>query len=79
MSDTADNTARTEQQTTRRSRRTLESGHSLLSRGEPQIWLIGGMLAVCIIMIVGLLALILYRGLPAFWPQPVHWLVLNDG
>lgn len=63
----------------KRSRRTLESGYSLLSRGEPQIWLIGGMLVVCLMMITSLLALILYRGLPAFWPKQVDWMVLNDG
>ncbi len=63
----------------KRARRTLESGYSLLSRGEPQIWLIGGMLVVCLLMITGLLTLVLYRGLPAFWPRQVDWLVLNDG
>lgn len=60
-------------------RKGLQSGFSLLARGEPQIWFTGGMLAVCLMMIVGLLALILYVGLPAFWPRPVQWLVLNDG
>lgn len=73
-------THQTEQKAERkRTRRTLESGYSLLSRGEPQIWLIGGMLVVCLMMITSLLALILYRGLPAFWPKQVDWLVLNDG
>lgn len=62
-----------------RSRRTLQSGFSLLARGEPQIWLIGGMLVVCLTMIAALLALILYSGLPTFWPRQVDWLVLNDG
>ncbi|GAB5406541.1 MAG: hypothetical protein Aurels2KO_47720 [Aureliella sp.] len=63
----------------KRARRTLESGYSLLSRGEPQIWLIGGMLVVCLLMITALLSLILYRGLPAFWPRQVDWMVLDDG
>ncbi|QDV24906.1 phosphate ABC transporter permease PstA [Aureliella helgolandensis] len=57
----------------------LQSGYSLMARGEPQIWFTGGMLVVCIAMILGLLTLILVRGLPTFWPTPVNWLVLNDG
>jgi ABC-type phosphate transport system permease subunit len=55
------------------------SGYSLLARAEPQIWFTGGMLVVCLVMIVGLLTFILFAGLPTFWPRQVHWLVLNDG
>lgn len=55
------------------------SGYSLLARAEPQIWFTGGMLIVCLVMIVGLLSFILFAGLPTFWPREVHWLVLNDG
>jgi ABC-type phosphate transport system permease subunit/ABC-type phosphate transport system auxiliary subunit len=57
----------------------LLSGYSLLARGEPQIWFTGGMLVICLAMILGLLSYILYAGLPTFWPRPVQWLVLNDG
>lgn len=60
-------------------RKSLQSGFSLLARGEPQIWFTGGMLAICLTMIVGLLSFILYAGLPTFWPTPVHLLVINDG
>ncbi len=55
------------------------SGYSLLARGEPQIWFTGGMLIVCLAMIVCLLSFILISGLPTFWPREVQWLVLNDG
>jgi ABC-type phosphate transport system permease subunit/ABC-type phosphate transport system auxiliary subunit len=57
----------------------LQSGFSLLARGEPQIWFTGGMLVICIAMIVGLLVLILVSGLPTFWPKPLDVVVLNDG
>jgi ABC-type phosphate transport system permease subunit/ABC-type phosphate transport system auxiliary subunit len=57
----------------------MQSGFSLLARGEPQIWFTGGMLVVCIAMIVGLLTLIVTSGLPTFWPKRLDVLVLNDG
>jgi len=60
-------------------RRALQSGFSLLARAEPQIWFTGGMLAVCLAMVVSLMALILASGLPTFWPQPIDWLALRDG
>jgi phosphate transport system permease protein len=59
----------------RRSRR----GHSLLARGLPTVWLTGGALAVCLFMIVGLLALVLYQGGITFWPAPVVQARLADG
>ena len=60
-------------------KQSLQSGFSLLARGEPKVWFTGGMLVVCLAMITWLLALILYSGLPSFWPQPVDLLTLNDG
>ena len=57
----------------------LQSGFSLLARAEPQIWFTGGMLAVCLAMVLSLLTLILASGLPTFWQQPVDWLALRDG
>ena len=59
--------------------RSLQSGFSLVARGEPKIWFTGGMLIICLAMIVGLLLLILFSGLPAFWPRPLELLALNDG
>lgn len=60
-------------------KQSLQSGFSLLARGEPKIWFTGGMLAVCLAMIVGLLGLILVSGLPSFWVRPVDLLALADG
>lgn len=60
-------------------RRALQSGFSLLARAEPQIWFTGGMLAVCLALVVALMTLILASGLPTFWPQPIDWLALKDG
>lgn len=60
-------------------RRTLQSGFSLMARGEPKIWLTGGMLVICLAMIASLLTLIVVSGLATFWPGPVDWLLLSDG
>jgi phosphate transport system permease protein len=43
------------------------------------IWLTGGALAVALAMIVGLLALVLVRGLATFWPSAVVQLRTVDG
>jgi ABC-type phosphate transport system permease subunit/ABC-type phosphate transport system auxiliary subunit len=60
-------------------RKSLQTGFSLLARGEPQIWFTGGMLVVCLVMILGLLGLILASGLPTFWPRRLDVVALNDG
>lgn len=39
--------------------------------GSPWIWLNGGAVAVCMVMVVGLLALIAVRGFGHFWPAKV--------
>lgn len=48
---------------------------SLLSNktgsGAPMIWVTGMGLAIGLAMVVGLLSLIIYRGIETFWPQPV--------
>lgn len=60
-------------------RRTMQSGFSLMARGEPKIWLTGGMLVICLAMIVSLLSLIVISGLATFWPGPIDWLMMSDG
>jgi ABC-type phosphate transport system permease subunit/ABC-type phosphate transport system auxiliary subunit len=52
---------------------------SIFARGEPMIWLTGGSLMVCVVMIVGLLVLILSFGMSTFWPGPVTKLETFDG
>jgi phosphate transport system permease protein len=52
---------------------------SLFARGEPMIWLSGGALSLCILMIVGLLILVFFRGMATFWPQEVVEIRTVDG
>ncbi|MDQ3069447.1 MAG: phosphate ABC transporter permease PstA [Acidobacteriota bacterium] len=48
-------------------------------RGEPAIWLAGSGLGICLLLIAGMIALILTKGLGFFWPGPLEQLTLNDG
>ena len=57
----------------RRSRKGFFAG------GEPFIWLTGGALTTCLVLVVGLIALILVNGLGFFWPRNVVQLRLTDG
>lgn len=50
-----------------------------LRRGDPWIWLTGGALAASLLMVVGLLILILARGLGFFWPASLVEVELADG
>jgi phosphate transport system permease protein len=60
-------------------RRVRREGQSRLARGESQLWLCGGALTLCILMISGLLALIVARGMVTFWPAPLVSYQLIDG
>lgn len=40
--------------------------------GDPWVWLNAGAVAICVIMVVGLLALIAVRGLGHFWPADIN-------
>lgn len=44
---------------------------SLFSAGEAQVWLTGGALTLCVLMILGLLVLVLVQGTGTFWPGPL--------
>jgi phosphate transport system permease protein len=44
---------------------------SLMARGEPMVWSMGGALAVCLVMIFGLLGYVAYKGFGTFWPDPI--------
>ena len=63
----------------RRVPRRTGGGTSLLAHGEGMVWLMGGALAVCSVMIVGLLALVIYQGSTTFWPGPVTQIRTGDG
>ena len=52
---------------------------SSIRRGEPLIWLTGSALAVCLLMIAGLLIVILVNGLGFFWPARLVQVTLKDG
>ena len=58
----------------RRKRLTLLSNH-----GEAYVWLTGGALCLGLMMVVGLLGLVLFRGARTFWPTDVVRVELMDG
>jgi phosphate transport system permease protein len=47
--------------------------------GGPFIWLAGGALAACLLMIVGLILVVVPRALGAFWPERLIEVTLTDG
>ncbi len=47
--------------------------------GDPFIWLTGGALAVCLLLVAGLILLVLVNGLGFFWPDDIVRLKLEDG
>ena len=52
---------------------------SLSARGEPFLWGLGGSLAIGIMMILGFMVLVLWNGIIAFYPRPIHVVTLHDG
>ena len=59
--------------------RRQRSGASLVAVGQPMMWLTAGALVIALVMTLGLLALILVRGLGTFWPAPLERLQTVDG
>ena len=60
-------------------RRRGRSKSSLFAAGEPMVWLTGGSLVICGVMVVGLLSLVLWKGGETFWPSPVTLIETSDG
>ncbi len=54
-------------------------GTSLLAHGENMLWLTGGALVLCSVMIIGLLTLVAYQGATTFWPRPLVEVKLMNG
>ncbi len=54
-----------------RTRRRPGKGAFMAAHGQPMVWLSGGMLAVCVAMIIGLIAFVVIKGMATFWPGPV--------
>ena len=55
-------------------RRTLPS-----AVGEPMIWLTGGALVACVVMIVLLISLVVVNGSKSFWPRGIEQVTLDSG
>lgn len=51
----------------------------LSARGEPMVWLTGGALALCLVMIVGLVAMIVVNGAQTYWPRPIEKVTMASG
>lgn len=47
--------------------------------GDPYVWMTGGALAFCLIMVAGLVTLIMVNGLGFFWPGDLYRFTLKDG
>lgn len=60
-------------------KRVVDPQQSVRARGEPMLWLCGGALAVCLLMVLGLLAFVASKGFATFWPSAVVQLRLADG
>ena len=52
---------------------------SLGARGEPMVWLSGGMFAIACLMIISLLGFVLWEGLSTLWPKSYPLFGLKDG
>jgi len=50
-----------------------------LGRGEHFIWFTGAALAICLLMIVGLVAVVLMKGAGFFWPHPLTETEITQG
>jgi phosphate transport system permease protein len=52
---------------------------AMLRRGDPWIWFTGSALGLCLLMVLGLIALVLVQGLGFFWPDSLARVTLKDG
>ena len=56
----------------RHRRRMMGRGPSYYAQGEPMVWLTGGSLALCFVMIVVMLLGVFYMGSSTFWPLEIQ-------
>jgi phosphate transport system permease protein len=52
---------------------------SLLAMGEPMVWLMGGALALALLMVLGLLGHVIYEGGRTFWPGRLERFETTNG
>ena len=57
----------------------LRASIDFKARGEPFVWIMGGALALGVLMIIGFLALVLWNGIVTFYPGPVEVVTLKNG
>ena len=57
----------------------LRASIDFKARGEPFVWVMGGALALGVLMIIGFLALVLWNGIVTFYPGPVKVVTLKNG
>jgi len=57
-----------------RTKRTVLAAH-----GQPYVWFAGGMLALSLVMIIGLILLVVGRGASTFWPLPLEQVTTHQG
>ncbi|MGA0286094.1 MAG: phosphate ABC transporter permease PstA [Phycisphaerales bacterium] len=62
-----------------RTARAAHGGGTLLSAGEPVVWLMAAGLGLALAMIAGLLAMILWNGGATFWPRALVEVSTSDG
>jgi phosphate transport system permease protein len=74
-----DSAALAEQSAARLAARGRARASDLRAEGEPNSWLLGGALALGIVMILGLLLMVLVNGAVTFWPRPIEVVRLVDG
>jgi ABC-type phosphate transport system permease subunit len=43
------------------------------------VWITGGALVLCLVMIIGLVSMIVVQGAKTFWPRPIERVTLNSG
>ncbi|MCC6579561.1 MAG: phosphate ABC transporter permease PstA [Phycisphaeraceae bacterium] len=59
--------------------RRVKAMTSLAANGEPMIWLTGGSLAACLVMVLGLLAIVFVQGIGTFWPARLVQIETSQG
>ena len=79
MSTDSDQTAPAGNQPSRHRRRMMGRGPSYYAQGEPMVWLTGGSLALCFVMIVVMLLGVVYMGSSTFWPLEIQYVKTMRG